>query len=176
MDYPKYEHKKSRPIGRLVVIFVLLNFILSFIIPWYTYVHGSILFIIMSIYIIRKHKGFKAFSGIVLSVLIMLLIFDFIDFEFTWSLDFVFPSSLIFLSVVLLVKILIGKKSWVKHYDIHVYILMLNILMIILLLFGIIESNVMVIVTYSIMAATVIIIRLRVGKSYDKNIDKFTHL
>lgn len=176
MDYPKYKHKKSRPIGKLILLFVLLNFLLSFLMPWYTYVHGSILFIIMSIYMIKKHRGFKAFSGIVVSVLIMLLIFDFIDFEFTWSLDFVFPSFLIFMGVILLAMILVRKKSWRKHYDIHVYILLLNILMIILLLFGIIESNVMVIVTYSVIIATVIIIRLKVGKSYRKNIDKFTHL
>lgn len=176
MDYPKYSYKKRKPYGRWALMFIAMNFVLSFLLPWYTYVHGSLLFVIMSIYIIRKYRGFKAFSGIILSVLIMLLIFDFVDLKFTWSLDFVFPSFLIFMDVLLLLKVLLAKKSWTKHYDIHIYIILLNILMIALLFFGVIESNVMVIVTYSIIAVTVIITRIRVGKNYHKDIDKFTHL
>ena len=125
---------------------------------------------------IKKYKGFKAFSGLMFSVMIMLIIFDFIDYEFTWSLDFVFPSFLILMGVVLFIKILIGKKSWKKHYDVHVYILLLNVLMIVLLLFGVIESNVLIIVTYSIIASAVVINRIKMGKSYEKNIRKFTHL
>lgn len=176
MDYPKYNNKKSKPIGRLILIFVLLNFIMSYVFRWYTYINGSTLFIIMSIYMIRKFRGFKAFSGIVFSVLIMLLIFDLTDLEFNWSLDFVFPSFLIFMGVLQLILIFVRKRSWKKHYDVHVYIFLLNILMFILLLLGVIESNTLVIVTYCIIVSTVIIIRIKVGKSYDKNIDKFTHL
>lgn len=175
MDYPKYKYKRRKPIGRFILMLVLLNFVLSYFFPWYTYVHGSLLCLIISQYVIRKHRGFRAVVGILAAVMVMLLIFDFIDYEFTWSLDFAFPSFLIFVTVWLFLMILVKKKSWKKHYDLHVYAMLLNVLMVLLLLFGVIESSVLVIVTYSILMVTVMVIRLRVGSSYRKNIEKFTH-
>jgi hypothetical protein len=175
MDYPKYKNKKIRYYGKWLMAFVIANYLLSLFFPWYTYIHGSFLFLVMAYHILKHYRGFKAFSGIVFSVLVMLLVFDFKDFDFTWSLDYVFPSVMIFLSVILLIMIFIRKHSWKKHYDLHFYILMLNILMIVLLFFGIIQSNVLIIVTYSIILMSVIIIRLKVGKHYKKDIDKFTH-
>lgn len=175
MNYPKYKHKKARYIGKIILLFVVINYLLSLWMPWYTYIHGSFLLLIMSHHILRKYKGFKAFSGIMFSILLMLIVFDFKDFEFTWSLDYVFPGFLIFMSLVLLVMILIRKSSWQKHYDLHIYLLLLNILMIILMVFNIITTNLIVLITYSILVASVVIIRLRVGKKYSEDINKFTH-
>jgi len=176
MDYPKYKHKRYKIYGRYLLLFILANFVLSFFVPWYSYVHGSILFVVMATNIFKRYRGFKAFSAFMFAVMIMLLIFDFEDSEFTWSLDYVFPSFLIAIGVIQFILIMFRRKSWKKNYDIHVYVLLLNILMVLLLLFGVIESSVLVIVTYSIIVATMIVIRIRVGKSYGKNIDKFTHL
>lgn len=175
MKYPDYKHKKARYIGKIILLFVVINYSLSLIIPWYTYIHGSFLLLIMSNHILRKYKGFKAFSGLMFSILLMLLVFDFKDFEFTWSLDYVFPGFLIFMSVLLALMILIKKSSWQKHHDVHVYLFLLNILMIILMFLGIIKSNILVYITYGILVLSVIAIRLRIGKKYSENINKFTH-
>lgn len=175
MNYPKYKNRRTRYFSRMLLGFVIINYLLSLIIPWYTYVHGSVLFLIMSYRILKSYNGFRAFIGVMFSILLMLIVFDFKDFEFTWSLDYVFPGMLIFMSVVFLFMILAKKSSWQKHHDIHVYLLLLNLLMIILMLMNIITTNLVVIITYGILVASVIIIRLRVGGKYKEDIDKFTH-
>ncbi|MBI9013117.1 MAG: hypothetical protein JEZ08_12865 [Clostridiales bacterium] len=175
MNYPKYKNRRTRYFSRMLLGFVIINYLLSLIIPWYTYVHGSVLFLIMSYRILKSYRGFKAFSGVMFSILLMLIVFDFKDFEFTWSLDYVFPGMLIFMSVIFLFMILTKKSSWRKHHDIHVYLLLLNLLMIILMFMNIITTNIVVIITYGILVASVIIIRLKVGGKYKEDIDKFTH-
>lgn len=176
MDYPNYKEKKIKSTHKILFIINLLSLSLCFILPWYIYVQGSFMFILMSVYMIKKYSGFKAITGLAVSIMLMLLLFDFSDFNFTWSLDYVLPSFLIALTTLMGIIVLIRKNKWANYYGMHTYFILVSLLMGGLMIFGVIESIVLGIVTLSIFLATLIAIWIRVGKNYHRNLIKFMHL
>ncbi len=176
MDYPIYKQKKIKPITKALFLLNLFSVVLCFIIPWYIYIQGSTMFILISFYMLKKYKGFKAITGFMFSVMFMLLLFDFADRSFTWSLDYVLPSFLIFLTTLMVGIVLFKKKKWSSYYSMHSYFILLSMLIGGFMIFGVMESMVMGIVTLSIFAASLIAIWIRVGKSYHRNILKFIHI
>lgn len=176
MNYPVYKEKKLNPLKKIMLYTLLLGIVLCFILPWYIYVQGSMIFIAMSVYMFKKYKGFRALCGFTFSVMFMLLIFDFVDQTFTWSLDYVLPSFLIFLTTLMVGIVLFRKKKWSNYYSMHIYLMLISFLIGGLMIFGVMESIVMGIVTLSIFAASLIAIWIRVGKNYHRNLLKFIHI
>lgn len=160
----------------MVVLSILTTLALTFILPWLLYVLGSGCFVLASAYIIKKSQGFKRICGLFLAIMMMLMVFDFADLSFTWSLNYVLPSFLIFIMITFMITVYVRKKTWHNNYDTHMYILMVNALMTLLMFIGIITFVPLVIVTLSFAIATMVLIRFKVGKKYERNIIKFIHI
>ncbi|MBI9012162.1 MAG: hypothetical protein JEZ08_07985 [Clostridiales bacterium] len=176
MEYPIYNKKKSKSLGFIILVTMLLGVVMSLVLPWFIYIEGSLIFILMSIFMYKKSRGFKRVCGMFISLLFMLIVFDFVDLNFTWSLDYVFPSFLLFIMITLILTVLFRKKTWINNYDTHMYTLMISVLMMGLMFLGIITSVPLVIVTLSFAVLSMIVIRLRVGNRYERNIGKFMHI
>jgi len=176
MEYPKYNNNDKK-INKQFVLIALIGILgMCFILPWVVYILGSLTCLLLSLYIINKSRGFKRVCGLFVSVMTMLLMFDLVDLSFSWSLDYVLPSFLIFLMITFMLTVLIRKKTWTTNYDTHMYLLMINVLMAILMFIGIITSVPLVIITLSLALGTMITIRFKVGKKYERNIGKFMHI
>ena len=78
--------------------------------------------------------------------------------------------------ITLILIVLFRKKAWANNYDTHMYTLMLTALMTGLMLIDIITSVPLVLVTVSFALLSIIVIRIKVGKRYEKNIIKFIHI
>ena len=176
MNYPVYKEKKLNPLKKIMLITLLIGTILCFVLPWYVYVQASMIFIAMSIYMFKKYKGFRMICGLTFSIMFLLFIIDFVDQNVTWSLDYVLPSFMIFLTTLMFTLVLFKKRKWSNYYSMHVYFILLSLIIGAMMVFGIMESIVMGIVTLSIFATTLIAIWIRVGKNYHRNLLKFIHL
>jgi len=176
MEYPKYNHKKENSMKRMALLAVLTTFAMCFVLPWLIYILGSVCFVLVSTYVIKKSQGFKRICGLFVSIMMMLMVFDFADHSFTWSLNYVLPSFLIFIMISFMITVYVRKKTWHNNYDTHMYILMMNALMTVLMFIGIITFVPLVVITLSFAIATMVLIRFKVGNKYERNIIKFMHI
>lgn len=174
--YPKYKKKRNMTLKSKLLIMAMVIISISFLMPWVVYSVGGLVSILMGVHMYRTQKGFKKVCGLLFSVFLLLIALDLKDLSFTWSLDYVLPSFLLFVMVTLLFSIVLKKKNWDKHYDTHMYTLLISIAMTAMMLLGIISSVPLVTITLIIAGLSMVIIRLRVGKTYRKNIMKFIHI
>lgn len=176
MEYPIYKKKKIKPTTKILFTINMLSLVLCLFIPWYVYIQGSITLIFMAGYVYKKYRGYKLITAFMVSLMAILLLFDFADRTISWSLSYVMPSFFIFLTTLMVVIVLIRKRKWNNYYSMHIYFIITALAIGLFMIFGLMESLVMGIVTLSIFAASLIAIWIRVGKHYHRSILKFIHI
>lgn len=176
MEYPKYMDKPRKPYFKWVLILNILSVSLCFLVPWYIYIQGSLLFLQFSYLILKKFKGYKAVCAITFALMLMMLQFDAINLDLSWSIDYVIPSLFMFLVTLKFIIVMVKKHKWAHYDQIHILFIAFSIVMAILMIVGLIEAIIMGSITLAIFAASLVAIWIRVGRKYYRSLLKFIHV
>lgn len=176
MTYPTYKKKAPKNLIKPLVYLQLVVLPLSLIIKGVFYLEATLVFVTLALWCLKKHKGFKAISGLHMALLIMVTLIDLGDLKLTWALNYVMPAFFITLSLLMFIMVMVEKKSWKTNDTLHLYFITTAMAMVTFLIQGIMDAWLLAIVSLSIFIVSLLAIWLRVGRAYHQSILKHLHM
>ena len=93
---------------------IIINISTGVSIAWSVIVSLSFLYLLLILYLfVRENAGYRVRAfGIVAAGIILVIVIDYILGFKRWSINYVFPSALIFMSLSFLLLMLINRRNW----------------------------------------------------------------
>lgn len=116
----------------------------------------SFLYLLLILYLfVRENAGYRVRAfGIVAAGIILVIIIDYILGFKRWSINYVFPSALIFMTIAFLLLMLINRRNWQSYLIIHMIITVFSVIPLVMCALDIITNPVMSIIAFSLSFVT----------------------
>jgi len=175
MEYPTYKNKLIQSKFKLAMVLTLASFLVTILLPWLIYLQATGLFLLMTYYMVKKYRGFKAITGFFFGLMLMLTLIDLADGVLTWSINQVLPAFIISLTSLQVLLLVFRKKAWHYHYTIHIMLTLISLGLLIASLLGLI-SSVVSIVAMSFGLFSVVLAWILKRGQYWQGYVKYCHL
>ena len=131
---------------------IIINISTGVSIAWSVIVSLSFLYLLLILYLfVRENAGYRVRAfGIVAAGIILVIVIDYILGFKRWSINYVFPSALIFMSLSFLLLMLINRRNWQSYLIIHMLITFFSVIPLIMYALEIITDPVMSIIAFSL--------------------------
>lgn len=178
--YPTYDYAKLRSDQekRRINVLILLSIIVSRFIPMYLAITMGSLYILYMIRKIMKKDltGFDKINEMRISLIGVIICYDLLDLEISWSLSIVLPIMMIILTTVLTILILVNKHAWDMYYQNHMYFIIIILLLTGLCMIGYLQFNFLLVNAMIFTGLSILIVFLKYGRDYVIKLKHFSHL